>query len=247
MPIPIIPAGFAAAAGGGSTLGSILPSIISGGAKLLGGLFGSDSAEEAADEAYQRQKEFAQKGIQWRVADAKAAGIHPLYALGAQPMSFTPSSVGADPLSYAVSDLGQDVSRAAEAVMSGPERVQAKVMAGLQLERAGLENDLLRSQIARNVNMPAGVGIGSYGNPNLNRRDIDIPIGHSTYKFKLDTGDPAQIVQDQLGDIMENLYGMWRTANSFFTNVYDQAVRDPGPVPFVNDLPPGYYTRRVGR
>lgn len=39
--------------------------------------------------AYQR--EFAKNGIQWRVQDARNAGINPMYALGAQGASFTPT------------------------------------------------------------------------------------------------------------------------------------------------------------
>lgn len=39
------------------------------------------------------QREFAQMGIRWRVEDAKAAGLHPLYALGAQPIPVTPTQV----------------------------------------------------------------------------------------------------------------------------------------------------------
>ena len=43
---------------------------------------------------YDMQKEFAQMGIQWRVADAKAAGLHPLAALGAAPAHASPMRVG---------------------------------------------------------------------------------------------------------------------------------------------------------
>lgn len=39
------------------------------------------------------QKEFAQNSIQWRVNDAKAAGLHPLAALGANGTTYTPSAV----------------------------------------------------------------------------------------------------------------------------------------------------------
>lgn len=37
--------------------------------------------EHMANQSYGRQKEFAQMGIQWRTADAIAAGVHPLYAI----------------------------------------------------------------------------------------------------------------------------------------------------------------------
>ena len=36
------------------------------------------------------QEDFAKKGIRWRVADAEAAGLHPLAALGAQPAAAQP-------------------------------------------------------------------------------------------------------------------------------------------------------------
>lgn len=36
------------------------------------------------------QKEFAQNSIQWKVNDAKQAGLHPLAAIGAQGTSYTP-------------------------------------------------------------------------------------------------------------------------------------------------------------
>ncbi len=43
------------------------------------------SAQEQAQSQdslnYERQKEFAQNAIQWRGADARKAGLHPLYAL----------------------------------------------------------------------------------------------------------------------------------------------------------------------
>lgn len=90
-----------------------------------------------------QQKNFAKKGIQWRVQDAKAAGVHPLYALGAQTHSFQPVQIGG--AVNALSQAGQDISRAVDAGSS-----QSKRLKQLTLERAGLENELLRSQIARN-------------------------------------------------------------------------------------------------
>lgn len=91
-------------------------------------------------------------GIRWKVADAKKAGIHPLYALGAQGPVFSPISVGSSTLGQGIADtlneFGQDLSRAQAAQMTGDER-QASVLGKLAVERAELENDLLRSQIAR--------------------------------------------------------------------------------------------------
>lgn len=40
--------------------------------------------KRAQDRNFRFQREMAQNTVQWRVADAKAAGVHPLFALGAQ-------------------------------------------------------------------------------------------------------------------------------------------------------------------
>lgn len=133
---------------------------LSAGSSLLGGLLNRNSASAANQQNQynaalnmQQQREFAQNGIQWKVADAKKAGIHPLYALGAQTTAFSPVSVGSTAdtsMGNAVSNMGQDLSRAISATRTEDERVSAvtAVMSKLGVERAGLENDLLRSKIA---------------------------------------------------------------------------------------------------
>lgn len=64
---------------------------------VIGSIVTNDSNRQAANENFilnrDLQKEFAQNSIQWRVDDAKKAGIHPLYALGAQGASYTPQSL----------------------------------------------------------------------------------------------------------------------------------------------------------
>lgn len=138
-----------------------LSAIVSVGSNLLGGMMGSNEKEKdrqfqlqqaAKNEALQR--EFAQNSIRWKVEDAKAAGLHPLAALGTQSAGYSPtiiSSGSANPMGDAVRGAGQDLSRALTATRTGSERVDAYTAAiqGLNLERGQLENDLLRSRIAR--------------------------------------------------------------------------------------------------
>lgn len=88
--------------------------MISAGASLLGGLMGKKNADKAND----MQREFAQQGIRWKVEDAKAAGIHPLYALGASTSMPSPISAG----DYGISAAGQDISRAVMATRTQKER-----------------------------------------------------------------------------------------------------------------------------
>lgn len=147
----------------------MIGSLISAGAGILGGLLGKSSADKAAEmnaqlarENIALQKEFAQSGIQWKVADAKAAGIHPLYGLGASTPTFSPVSANftADAsMPNALAAAGQDIGRAVNATRSASQRNNAfdASVRALTVEKMGLENELLRSQIARTS--------GAQGNP----------------------------------------------------------------------------------
>lgn len=130
--------------------------LISGASSLLGGLFGSSSQERANRRNIQLQREFAQNGIQWKVADAKAAGIHPVVALGAQTHSFSPSVVGDTSFGTGVAQAGQDIGRAIQATRTPEQRVDAysKTVQDLSLQRMGLENSILAAQLAK-VSQPA--------------------------------------------------------------------------------------------
>lgn len=134
---------------------------VGAGANLLGGWLGSQAQEDARAQNAMMQTVFAKNGIRWRVEDARAAGIHPLYALGASTQSFAPSSVGGDPFAQSISAAGQDISRAINATRPLEERQET--LLNLSVERAGLQNDLLRSQIAKinsSMNPPGPTGSG---------------------------------------------------------------------------------------
>lgn len=143
----------------------MLGALISAGTSLLGGLLGKSSADKdrkaaeanaARQEALQR--EFAQSGIQWKVEDAKKAGIHPLYALGANTHSYSPITVGSSAdmsMPNAVASMGQDIGRAVDATRSSSQKITAfqQTAQQLTLQKMGLENELLASQIARSRSM----------------------------------------------------------------------------------------------
>lgn len=175
-------------------------------ASAASSIFNSISGKNEARHQERLQREFAQNQIQWKVADAKKAGIHPLYALGAPTMSYSPTSVGG---AEAMPDMGQDISRALGAGMPKEGQITAfdAAVQDLTLKKFGLENELLASQIARNkaelfskpsvppVTLPGGLG-------------RLIPGQSST----------AQVVQDQYGDIVENVYGVGRLLNDAWVN-----------------------------
>lgn len=123
----------------------MLPALIAAGGNIIGGILGESSKNK--DRAL--SKEFAQQGIRWKVEDAKAAGIHPLAALGAQTTSYS-APVGAG-LAEGFAGAGQDVSRAINATRTPGARIDAyeKTLRDLNLQKMGLENQLLASQIAK--------------------------------------------------------------------------------------------------
>lgn len=117
-------------------------------AKAIEGIMGADEQRRATNRNIDMQREFAQQGIQWKVADAKAAGVHPLYALGAQTHSFSPIQVGS-PLGQAIGEMGQDIGRAFNATASNAERErQALDLAKVTEERLQMERERHRSQMA---------------------------------------------------------------------------------------------------
>lgn len=117
----------------------MLGSILSG----IGGIASSLFGQSNADKQMKMQKEFAKHGISWKVEDAKAAGLHPLAALGAQTHSFSPIQVGD---SWA--QAGQDFGRAIDATRSHEDKSTANgVLGKLAVERAQIENSILKQQL----------------------------------------------------------------------------------------------------
>lgn len=118
---------------------------------------------QAQNEALQR--EFAQMGIRWKVDDAKAAGLHPLSALGTQTSSYsptitTPSSVAAEQRStgHHLSNMGQSVANAIRAMQ--PEE---KLRRRLELQRLSADVDKTFAEAAYWRSQAAGELGGSPG------------------------------------------------------------------------------------
>ncbi|UOF81632.1 minor capsid protein [Microviridae sp.] len=143
-------------------------SLISAGSSLLGGLFGGgSSAKKQMRMQYDYQRKLNQTAVQDRVADATAAGVHPLYALGA---SLNPGGVSmpneGPSLGDRLSDMGQNIGRAVMARQSKSERLLALKSAELDLEGKSLDNQVKRAQIAslmRSPSMPPATSVQGNG------------------------------------------------------------------------------------
>lgn len=139
--------------------------------KMANQQFNTQLVEAEKDRAL--QKEFAQNGVQWRVNDAKAAGLHPLAALGMQGASSSPITVSgsipgggvpsggsfssttpqlqAPDVSSHMASFGQDISRAISATATEWQRQKEVKDASeqLALENQALQNKILASSVAK--------------------------------------------------------------------------------------------------
>ena len=177
--------------------------VIGGLGSLLGGWLGSESQKDINAKNIAMQQQFAQQGIRWKVADAKAAGIHPLYALGAQTHSFQ-NLAGDSSMGDAVKSASQNFGRAAQAAMTAKEREATNMLTALQLEKAGLENDLLRTEVIgkkRAMLGPALPGLDGKGAALAGQGDArkyslahDIPLQARGSETK------AEKLEDEYGD-----------------------------------------------
>lgn len=116
--------------------------ILGGMGQLAGGIAGATRQSPGTDwtqiqlqrEFFQKnqelQREFAQNGIRWKVEDAKAAGLHPLAAIGGAGASYSPTAYvpgdsgnrGGPDLSSALANMGQGLGRAVAATQTPAER-----------------------------------------------------------------------------------------------------------------------------
>lgn len=110
----------------------MFPALLSAATAIGGKLYDAHNAKKAA--------QF--NPVLKRVKDAQAAGVHPVYALGASGLDTPPAQVSfADTLGKAGQSVGDALSKSADH--------EGKALKALLLEKAGLENDLLRTQIAK--------------------------------------------------------------------------------------------------
>lgn len=121
---------------------------IQAGSALLGSFLNkkSDDSRAKEDRDYARQKEFAQNSIQWRAADAEAAGLSKFAALGGSSY-YTPSASygsGSTGFGDAVSNIGE---YAGSALSRYAMLQQEETIRGLELENQKRELDILEKEI----------------------------------------------------------------------------------------------------
>lgn len=183
-------------AGIGSAIGGIAGS-------LLGQKVEQGNQKALIDQQEKLQKQFAKQGIQWRVKDARKAGIHPLYALGAQTASYTPQQVGGSTGGGALAAMGQDILGSVNRSSSRADRAFNTQQRAMALERMGLENELLRTQIASTASQQASPAIPAptdrylidgQGDTNQSGLVVENPLRRTRSEPGVPSSEPGAIV-----------------------------------------------------
>lgn len=149
-----------------ATKGAVNPMLpligagISAAGSLLGGVMANNAAKDLQASNIANQLAFAKHGIQWKVEDAKRAGVHPLFALGANTSSFS-NVTGDNSLGTGISEAGQNLGRAVSAMGNQEERAIQLESLKANLEKQKLENTILGMEAASRVrllNQPGSAG-----------------------------------------------------------------------------------------
>lgn len=183
--------------------------LLGGIGSVVSGLFGNKSEKRQVA----LQKEFAQKGIQWKVKDALKAGVHPLAALGANTVSYSPVSVGTPDFG----GIGQDIGRAIDAGSTQNQRaagLQTRIaeaqLKGLELDNAGkaIQNSALASQnVLRSQTGPAMAAVNGATNTGVPGQNSPYIVGGATITRNPNFSD-AQVIEDRHGDVAAAGYGL---------------------------------------
>lgn len=190
-----------------ATAGAILGGAgISAGSNLIGSAINGimagqsfDFQREMWDKNYNAQKEFAQNSMQWRVADARAAGLHPLAALGQMGSSYTPTSVydnGPD-VGSAVANAGTAIGNAMGQI--GLLNAEAE-LEGKRLENASKLMELQTKADQRNM--------GQLSNALAEIKKADVQLAQDQAPYTQVWNGTQGLSKDMMDSASESLLGV---------------------------------------
>ena len=197
----------------------VAPAIIGGaiaaGGSLLGGFFG----DKAESKPYVPDYTHLQKGVQWRVKDAREAGIHPVYAMGFNPGS--PAIVGGggsgpSPMGPALASMGQNIGAAIASLPPQEQRnwTREQMQMSREMHRARMAQ-ISTDVIAQQARASAGALIS--------QRPETPPLPetlHLPHEGRHETGrtSPQQALEDEYGSFVAEPYGVYRFGVDRFNN-----------------------------
>lgn len=192
--------------------------VLSGIGSAVSGIFGgSDDAKQIARRNRKFQEYMAKHQIRWRQADAKAAGLHPLFAMGVSPQSFSPTSIPGQ------SSTGDRVGQAFDGIgraFSGYARgKQAEQLQDLQVQESLARIKLLEAQAKATdpVTAAAGASVAkridqmanqARPNPKPPTKYYVEPFTHR--RVALPPSSPTEVIEEEAGEPASWAYGILR-------------------------------------
>lgn len=202
--------------------------LISGGTALLGGFLGDKSAKDQARLAKDQFNQQMDHSIRRRVEDAKRAGIHPLYALGASvgssPTIMAGQSGSGSSIGDAVASIGANFASNREARQAN---AQAARLAELKMHMdaresqarinrdnaaARLDNVEAMARLSRNALATQALASRNTGENIPDQSPIHMPIFG---KVKPGPHTSQQYVEDQYGGVLGEAYGLGRAVTEY--------------------------------
>lgn len=185
---------------------------ISGGVQKYQGIRAQKSAERESRLNRKLQQDALQKGIQWKVADAQMAGIHPVFALGAQTNMPAPVQTdfgGYERIAAATGDrIAQQRAQAQSDALVAAQIQESQSRTALNMQEV---SDRVRA--GQDPKYSSGSGHGPATTATL---PPSIP-------WKTSPTARAQFVQDEYGDFIEWIYGAGRLGYDAYLNLKEAA------------------------
>ena len=200
---------------------------------FVGGILDRRQQKKQFDRNFALQEEAFRSGIQTRVKDAAAAGIHPLYALGASS-SVSPTFTSGSTMASGLGSMGKFIDDLVG--RKGKNRLEEAQIRKLDAEadRAEAEAEDVRSRrvrtIARENEGPRTVALDVWGKTAAPKA---LPP-HTTMMMAPQLGfvpgraTPAELMEEQYGDLGGSLYGLWRGGVDALDLYRDWVRRGPG-------------------
>lgn len=201
---------------GGSALAPLGGKAAAGGA-IAGALGSILSPSPGVDH------EYAKNFVRWRVKDAKKAGIHPLYALGA-PAVGSSATVGAggDGILDGLRDVGTAAHRIEQRELQKQASQRADAQADAEIAESRARARAADAQAYRDfvtTSMQASTLQRTAAKANVKQdiaQAIDLPFGGGD--FNPGPSTPTQRIEDEYGGIAGEVYGISRLIDDVIGN-----------------------------
>lgn len=126
--------------------------VIAGAFNIGGGLLGAAQNRQSQRAGYDFQREVLKNSIQWRMADARAAGVHPLAAMGMMPAASSPVVLG-ETMSDSMAKAGQSFGRAVSSEDKSMEIAQVELL-NAQKKNTEMETQIKAAELAKMTQTP---------------------------------------------------------------------------------------------